>query len=139
MRLSGVDSIADLMERLIIIDNRQAWFEEHKRNGNLTIEQIARYDRLSRDCNEARSEIKNRINAGFEEIARGQYESIRESRSFRPPPERFAEVLERHCAEFSRYFVSEAFGRGIRAELGEVDAHAASGAHDPTTIPMHRS
>ncbi len=135
-RLSAVDTAADLMERLIIIDNRQAWLEENKRNTpDLKPDQVMKFDRASRDCNEARSAIKNRINEVMEEIARGEYESIRESRSFSPPPERFADVLDRHCAEISRYFVSEAFGRGLRAELlGEDDAHAPARAYHRASV-----
>lgn len=138
VRIPAVDTAADLIERLIIIDNRQAWFEEHKRNaGDLTAEQIALYDRKSRDCNEARSEVKNRINEVFEEIAGGQYEAIRESRSFRPPPERFAEVLDRHSAELAHYFTSEEFSESIRAELlGEVHSHAPLGADDPPSVAV---
>ena len=118
MRIPAVDTAADLIERLAIILNRMAWLEEQKRNAaGLNPEAIAKLDRASRDCCEGRSAIKNRINAVMEEIAAGEYRSIRESRSFRPADERFAEVLDRHCAEIAHYFTSEEFSESIRAEL----------------------
>lgn len=127
-RLPAVDSAADLIERLAIVLNRMAHLEQQKRDGGLAPDQVVRIDSASRDCCEARSEIKNRINACFEEIARGEYKSIRESRSFRPPDERFSEVLDRHCAEIAHHFTSEEFAKSIAAELlGEVDGHARPG------------
>lgn len=116
-RIPAVDTAADLIERLIIILNRMSWLEQQKRDGGLTPEQVVRIDTASRDCCEGRSQIKNRINAVMEEIARGEYKSIRESRSFRPPDERFSEVLDRHSEELAHYFTSEEFSEAIRAEL----------------------
>lgn len=117
-RIPAVDTAADLIERLIIIDNRMAWLEQQKRDldGSDAVA-IAKLDKASRDCCEGRSAIKNRINAVMEEIAEGQYRAIRESRSFRPPDERFAEVLDRHSAEIAHYFTSDEFGDSIAAEL----------------------
>lgn len=117
-RIPAVDTAADLLERLIIILNRMAWLEQQKRDldGSDPVA-IAKLDKASRDCCEGRSLIKNRINAVMEEIARAQYTSIQESRSFRPPDERFADVLDRHSAEIAHYFTSEEFSESIRAEL----------------------
>ena len=136
LRIPAVDTAADLLERLIIILNRMAWLEQQKRdlNGSDPVA-IAKLDQASRDCCEGRSAIKNRINAVMEEIARGDYSSIRESRSFRPPDERFAEVLDRHSAEIAHYFTSEEFSESIRSELlGEVDAHVSLGADNPASV-----
>jgi hypothetical protein len=117
-RIPAVDTAADLIERLIIILNRMAWLEQQKRDMNGEDgEAIAKLDLASRDCCEGRSQIKNRINAVMEEIARGQYESIRESRSFRPPDERFASVLEKHSEEIAHHFVSEELSEAMVAEL----------------------
>ena len=140
MRIPAVDTAADLIERLIIIDNRMAWLEQQKRDlDGSEPETIAKLDKASRDCCEGRSAIKNRINEVMEEIARGQYASVRESRSFRPPDERFADVLDRHAEEIAHHFTSEEFAEGIRAELlGEVDAHAPLSANDTASVAVNR-
>lgn len=140
-RIPAVDTAADLIERLIIIDNRMAWLEQQKRDlDGSDPEAIAKLDKASRDCCEGRSLIKNRINAVMEEIARGQYTSVMESRSFRPPDELFAEVLDKHSQEIAHYFTSEEFAESIAAELlGEEDAHAPLSADDPAPHPVQRS
>ncbi len=117
-RIPAVDTAADLIERLAIILNRMAWLEQQKRDldGKDPIA-IAKLDKASRDCCEGRSAIKNRINEVVEEIAAGDYKSIRESRSFRPPDERFSQVLDRHFAEIAHYFTSDEFAESIAAEL----------------------
>jgi hypothetical protein len=119
VRIPAVDTMADLIERLIIIDNRMAWLEQQKRDLNgKDPETIAKLDLASRDCCEGRSATKNRINQVFEEIANGEeYRAIRESRSFRPPFERFSEVLDKCSSDLSAYFVSDRFARSIRSEL----------------------
>ncbi len=127
MRIPAVDTAADLIERLIIILNRMAHLEQQKRDmDGADPVAIAKLDKASRDCCEGRSAIKNRINELFEEISAGNYASIRESRSFRPPDERFAQVLDRHSEEIAHHFTSEEFAESIRTEL--------LGENDPETI-----
>jgi hypothetical protein len=91
--------MADLIERLIIIDNRMAWLEQQKRDlsGSDPVA-IAKLDQASRDCCE-------------------EYRALRESRSFRPPDDRFSDVLERHGEEIAHHFTSEELAEAIRAEL----------------------
>ena len=138
MRIPAVDTAADLIERLAIILNRMAWLEQQKRDlDGQDPDAIAKLDKASRDCCEGRSAIKNRINAVMEEIAKGAYKAIRESRSFRAPDERFSDVLDRHFAEIAHFFTSEEFAESITTELlGEVDAHAPLGADDPATVAV---
>ena len=135
-RIPAVDTFGDLCERLMIIINRMAWLEQQKRDlYGSEPEVIAKLDLASRDACEGRSAIKNRINQVCEELARGQYQSIQESRSFRPPDDRFADVLERHCEEIAHYFVSEELSDALVEELlGEEDAHPARRADDSTPI-----
>lgn len=134
VRIPAIDTAADLIERLIIINNRMAWLEQQKRDGaSADPHALVKFDQASRDCCEARSAVKNRINILFEEIVSGEsYRAIRESRSFRPPPDRFADTLDHHCLEIAGYFTSRAFGESIRGELlGEQDAEAARRVDDP--------
>ena len=135
LRIPAVDTAGDLIERLAIVVNRLAWLEQQKRDLNCSDpDAITLFDAASRDCCEARSQIKNRINSLMEEIARGEYRSLREARSFRPPDERFSEVLDRHCAEIARHFTSEEFAESIEAELlGPEDGEAAPGIKDLRT------
>lgn len=96
-----------------------AWLEQQKRDlsGSDPVA-IAKLDQASRDCCEGRSATKNRINALFADIVNGEeYRALRESRSFRPPDDRFADVLERHGEEIAHHFTSEELAEAIRAEL----------------------
>lgn len=133
VRIPALDTMADLLERLIIVDNRMAWLEQQKRDlVEADAVTIAKLDRASRDCCEARSAIKNRINEAFEGIVQGdEYRSLRESRSFRPPDERFAETLDRHSREIAHLFTGSAFGARLRAELlGEDHSHTSPRVED---------
>jgi len=106
MRIPNVDTLADLIDRLIVEVNKLSYFENRKRaeHGKASPDAtaIARWDNLSRDCCEYRSLLKSRINECLGEIvASGEYQTMREVRTFRPPAGKLADLLAARCAEVS--------------------------------------
>ena len=106
MRIPNVDTLADCIDRLIVEVNKLAYFENKKREEHAKpspdAATIAKWDNLSRDCCEYRSLLKSRINEALGEIvASGQYRTLREVRTFRPPAQRLADLLAQRCAEVS--------------------------------------
>lgn len=117
MRIPNVDTLADLIDRLIVEVNKLAYFENRKRDEHGKPEPdavlIAHWDNLSRDCCEYRSLLKSRINEVLGEVvASGEYRVLREVRTFRPPAGRLADLLALRCRE-----VSEAIARSLEADL----------------------
>jgi 5-methylcytosine-specific restriction endonuclease McrA len=89
-RIPNVNTIADLVDRLIVEVHKLAWFENKKREEhaktNPDIEKIAMWDNASRDCCELRSLLKRELNTAFEELVVSlQYVPRKEARTFRPP------------------------------------------------------
>jgi hypothetical protein len=106
MRIPNVDTLADCIDRLIVEVNKLAYFENRKReeHGKLDPDAtaIAHWDNLSRDCCEYRSLLKSRINEVLAEIvASGEYRTMREVRTFRPPAGKLANLLANRCHEVS--------------------------------------
>lgn len=117
MRIPNVDTLADLIDRLIVEVNKLAYFENRKREEHgrpaPDVGLIAHLDNLSRDCCEYRSLLKSRINEVMGEIvASGEYRTLREIRTFRPPAGRLADLLANRCQD-----VSEKLARSIEADL----------------------
>lgn len=106
MRIPNVDTLADLIDRLIVEVNKLAYYENKKRVEHGRPEPdavlIAHWDNLSRDCCEYRSMLKSRINAVLGEVvASGEYRVMREVRTFRPPAGRLADLLAERCHDVS--------------------------------------
>lgn len=102
MRIQGVDTLGDLVDRLIVTCNKLAFFENRKRDEHAKAEpdvaKIAAWDNLSRDCCELRSLLKSRIDELFAEVvASGQYKAMKEVRTFRPPAAKLSDVLADAC------------------------------------------
>lgn len=117
MRIPNIDTLADLIDRLIVEVNKLAYFENKKREEHSRPEpdaqQIARWDNLSRDCCEYRSLLKSRINQVFAEVVEsGEYRTMREVRTFRPPAGRLADLLAQRCQG-----VSESIAQALEADL----------------------
>lgn len=116
-RIPNVDTLADLIDRLIVEVNKLSYFENRKREEHgkpaPDAAMIARWDNLSRDCCEYRSLLKSRINEVLGEIvASGEYRTMRELRTFRPPAGKLADLLAKRCLEVSESIASE-----LEAEL----------------------
>ena len=111
MRIPNVDTLADLIDRLIVEVNKLAYFENRKReeHGKPSPDSaaIAKWDNLSRDCCEYRSLLKSRINECLAEIvSSGEYRTLRECRTFSAPPSQLSELLAERCHEASTRIVA---------------------------------
>ena len=116
-RIPNVDTLADLIDRLIVEVNKLSCFENRKREEHgkphPDVAAIAHWDNLSRDCCEYRSLLKSRINEVLAEIvASGEYRTLREVRTFRPPAGTLAELLAQRCEQ-----VSQKIKAAIEADL----------------------
>jgi hypothetical protein len=116
-RIPGVDTLGDLIDRLIVEVNKLAYFENKKREEHAAstpdVAMIAKWDNLSRDCCEYRSLLKSRINEVLGEIvASGEYQTLREARTFRPPAGRLADAISGACSQ-----VSENIAKSIEEDL----------------------
>ena len=121
-RLPSIDTIADLFERQIIIINRCSWYEQEKREESAKatpdLKRIAALDKMSRDCNEYRSALRNRINDLFYDIANGEgYYAVRENRTFSPPTARFVDMIAVQAEEVSRMFWGKEVADSLEKEL----------------------
>ena len=101
-KIPNLNTLADVIDRLIVEVNKLAFFENKKReehaNESPDYMRIAHWDNLSRDCCEYRSLLKNEINKTLSEIAEtGCYETLKELRTFRKPKRDVAEILADRC------------------------------------------
>jgi len=121
-RIPNVNTLADLIDRLIVEINKLSYFENKKREEQFKVnpdfELIAKWDNLSRDCCELRSALKNEINSLVSEIVKnGKYNVMREPRTFRPSPKKIANVLEEMCLERARSLYNGELVRALEEEL----------------------
>jgi hypothetical protein len=111
-RIPGVDTLGDLIDRLIVTVHKLAFFENKKREEHAKthpdVAAIAKWDNASRDCCELRSIIKSRIDELMGEIVEsGEYKVMREVRTFRPPASRLSDVLAHACREYADWFATK--------------------------------
>lgn len=111
-RIPNVNTLADLIDRLIVEVNKLSWFENRKREEHTKANPdpvlIAKWDDLSRDCCELRSALKSEINRVFGEVVQGYpYVVIKEPRTFRPSATKIADVLAEACRERSEVIAGE--------------------------------
>lgn len=97
----NLNTVADLVDRLIIDIHKLAWFENEKRRlnkeGNPDPEIIQRLDHASRDCCEIRSALKNELNKTFAEIVNArEYRPLPEARTF-AAAEKAADAVAKLC------------------------------------------
>ncbi len=98
VKIPNLNTLADVIDRLIVEVNKLSFFENKKREehtkDNPDAEMIAHWDNLSRDCCEYRSMLKNEINRLTSEIVEtGKYRTLREMRTFRSPKRSVEEIL----------------------------------------------
>ena len=104
-RIPNVNTLADLIDRLIVEVNKLSWFENKKREEHVKskpdLALIAKWDNLSRDCCELRSILKSEINRCMQEIVETQeYHPIKEARTFRPPEPAY--IIEMMCSDTAK-------------------------------------
>ena len=102
MKIPNLNTLADVIDRLIVEVNKLSFFENKKREEHAKekpdAELIAHWDNLSRDCCEYRSMLKNEINRLLVEIVEtGCYETLKELRTFRKPDRSVADILAERC------------------------------------------
>ncbi len=102
LKIPNLNTLADVIDRLIVEVNKLSYFENKKREEhakeNPDAEKVAHWDNLSRDCCEYRSMLKNEINRLTSEIVEtGEYRTLREMRTFRKPGRSVAEILAERC------------------------------------------
>ena len=117
--IPNLNTLADLIDRLIVEVNKLSFFENKKREEQMKRERdhvkIANWDHLSRDCCEYRSMLKNEINKLLSEIVKsGNYETLSELRTFRKPGRTIADLLADRCHEAAE---------NVRAEMAEALKH----------------
>lgn len=122
VKIPNLDTMADYIDRLIVEVNKLSWFENQKREeqGKETPDplRIAMLDNLSRDACELRSQLKNRINALFQEILEtSEYRVLREIRTFRPPGRSLADVMADRCHDIGDLFLRGEMARMLEKEL----------------------
>ena len=101
-KIPNLNTLADVIDRLIVEVNKLSFFENKKREEHAKDEpddaMIAHWDNLSRDCCEYRSMLKNEINRLTSEIVEtGEYRTLREMRTFRKPGRSVEEILADRC------------------------------------------
>lgn len=111
-RIPNIDTLADLIDRLIVEVNKLSYFENKKREEHAKASPdpnlIAKWDNLSRDCCELRSAIKSEINRLFGEVVKSfSYSVMREPRTFRPAPTAISDVIAQACKETSDKIAKE--------------------------------
>jgi hypothetical protein len=113
--IPNLNTLADLIDRLIVEVNKLSFFENMKREehtkGDPNAEMIAHWDNLSRDCCEYRSMLKNEINRVLSEVVKtGEYETLAELRTFRKPARKVSSLISDRCHQAAQE---------VRAELAE--------------------
>lgn len=118
-KIPNLNTLADVIDRLIVEVNKLSYFENKKREEQAKDEfhrdtkRIAHWDNLSRDCCEYRSMLKNEINRLLTEIVEtGEYRTLREIRTFRKPGRSVEEILAAKCWSTAR-------DTGFQEELAE--------------------
>lgn len=122
IRIPNLDTLADYIDRLIVEVNKISWAENEKRKEHASptsdAERIKSLDNLSRDANEFRSQLKNRINALFSQVLEtGEYRTLREVRTFRPPSRSLADVVADRCHDVGNLFLRGELRSALEREL----------------------
>ena len=97
-KIPNLNTLADVIDRLIVEVNKLSFFENKKREEHAKdkpdADMVTHWDNLSRDCCEYRSMLKNEINRLISEIVEtGEYRTLREMRTFRQPKRSVEEIL----------------------------------------------
>lgn len=121
-RISNVNTLADYVDRLIVEVNKISWLEAHKheehKKENPDLAQIAYWDKLSRAACNLRGVLKNKINETFREMVEsGQYEYLREVKTFGKPGKRFTDHLADRCHDIGNVFIRQEMVESLKREL----------------------
>ena len=111
IKIPNLNTFADLIDRLIVEVNKLSYFENKKREEHAKkwpdALAVAHWDNLSRDACEYRSLLKNEINNMLTAVCdSGEYETLKEIRTFRPGENTVADILAEKC-ELAPNFIEE--------------------------------
>ena len=120
--VSGIDSLADLCDRLAVEVHRLGWFENKKREEQAKPDPdaglVQKWDQLSRESCELRASIKRKINELFKDVvATGEYNVLLEPRTFRPSGKTIADVLDEQYSKRADFTFTEEFAAAIGEEI----------------------
>lgn len=120
--IPNLNTVADILDRLIIDIHKLAYWENFKREEqgkeNPDAELIAKADNLSRDCCEIRSALKTELNTILSDIVNNQaYYPMKEIRTFRPAAEAVTEVVSKACYESAMKTFKEDFVKSMKELL----------------------
>ena len=120
--VSGIDSLADLCDRLAVEVHRLGWFENKKREEQAKPDPdaglVQKWDQLSRESCELRAAIKRRINELFRDvISNGEYRVLLEPRTFSPSKKTLADALDERYSKYAADTFTEEFITAIGEEV----------------------
>lgn len=125
----NLNTWADLVDRLIVCVNKLAWFENKKRESQRELDRliakgedmdtvdrmlldIAMWDDKSRNECEVRNILKREIDRVLGlVIAKGEYQTLRDNRTFSAPPKSVADILAEQCEEIGKSTFEKLNGR----------------------------
>jgi hypothetical protein len=123
-KIPNLNTLADVIDRLIVEVNKLSYFENQKREEQgkdefyRDAEKIAHWDNLSRDCCEYRSMLKNEINRLLAEIVNtGEYKTLKELRTFRVPKNTVADLIAERCEYAAGNKFKAALVKALEEEL----------------------
>jgi len=102
MLIPNYNTLADVVDRLIVEVNKLSFYENKKREeqakANKDTEAIAYWDNLSRDCCEFRNMLKVELNRILSEIVRtGEYNTLKDARTFSAPKRSVEDIVVEMC------------------------------------------
>ncbi len=102
MLIPNYNTLADVIDRLIIECNKISFFENKKREEQAKPKKdtaaIAHWDNLSRDCCEFRNMLKVELNRILSEIVNtGSYETLKDTRTFAAPKKSVEDIVVEMC------------------------------------------
>jgi hypothetical protein len=101
-RIPNYNTLADIIDRLIVEINKLSWFENKKREESVKDSPnsalIALWDKNSRHCCEYRDLLKREFDKTLTEIiSTNSYETLSACRTFSAPPKTALELIEEIC------------------------------------------
>ena len=120
--ISNIDTLADLIDRLIVELNKLSYLETKKRevqkSSNPDSDLIAKLDDLSRDACELRAKIKTKVNELFKDVVEsGKYECTKEIRTFIAPTATVADILADRAYEIGSKTFSGELAKAFEYDL----------------------
>jgi len=102
MLIPNYNTLADVIDRLIVEVNKLSIYENRKREEQAKpikdSAAIAHWDTLSRDCCEFRNLLKVELNRILSEIVKtGEYETLKDARTFSAPKRSVEEIVVEMC------------------------------------------